>query len=140
MIQVDKSQNSKVKSQNCNSKVKSDLRKRCYIFSLRVIKLTEFLPNKKACWVISGQLIRSATSIGANLVEAKSASSRLEFKKYYEISLKSANESKYWLCLLRDAKFVRPEIIANIYDELNQISNMLGMAVIKLKSKKTFEF
>jgi len=69
--------------QNYNSKFKSDLRERCYCFSLDIIALVEILPNKRSAWVISDQLIRSATSVGANLVEAKASSSRREFKKFY---------------------------------------------------------
>jgi len=68
--------------------------------SLKIISLYDDLPNKKSAWIIGDQLIRSITSIGANLVEATASSSRLEFKKFNEISLKSANESKYWLGLL----------------------------------------
>mgnify|MGYP003866386553 CR=1 FL=1 len=63
----------------------------------------ETLPNKKVYWVISDQLLRAATSIGANIVEAKASSSKRDFIKFYEIALKSANETKYWLGLLRDA-------------------------------------
>ena len=81
--------------QNYSSKFKSDLKERCYQFSLQIIALTDSLPNKRSAWIITDQLIRSATSIGANLIEARASSSRLEFKKFYEISLKSANESKY---------------------------------------------
>ena len=73
--------------QNFNSKFKTDLVGRCYRFSLDVIKLTDELPNKRSAWVITDQLIRSATSIGANLTEARASSSRLEFKKFYEIAL-----------------------------------------------------
>src|SRR6185503_779957 len=89
--------------QNFNSKFKTDLVARSYQFGLEVIKLTDTLPNKRSAWVVTDQLIRSATSIGANLTEARAASSRLEFKKFYEISLKSANESKYWLAMLVDS-------------------------------------
>ncbi len=78
--------------QNYKAKFKSDLKLRCYRFSLQVIELADSLPNKKSVWIIVDQLIRSATSIGANLVEARASSSRVEFKKFYEISLKSANE------------------------------------------------
>ena len=60
---------------------KSDLIGRCYRFSLEVIALADTIPNKISTRIILQQLIRSATSIGANLVEAKAASSRLEFKK-----------------------------------------------------------
>jgi four helix bundle protein len=81
--------------QNCNSKFKTDLKLRCYKFSLEIIALTDKLPNKRSAWIITDQLIRSATSIGANLIEARASSSRLEFKKFYEIALKSSNETKY---------------------------------------------
>lgn len=63
--------------QNCNSKGKSDLKIRSYKFSLDIIRLTDDLPNKRSAWVIQDQLIRSATSIGANLIEARASSSRL---------------------------------------------------------------
>jgi four helix bundle protein len=81
--------------QKYNSKFKSDLKTRCYKFSLNIIALTDGLPNKRSAWIITDQLIRSTTSIGANLIEARTSSSRLEFKKFYEIALKSSNETKY---------------------------------------------
>jgi len=89
--------------QNYNSKFKSDLKKRCFDLSLKIIRLADSLPNKRSAWVIADQLISSATSIGANLTEAMASSSRLEYKKFYEIALKSANETIYGLELLRDA-------------------------------------
>lgn len=122
--------------QNCNPKFKSDLRARCYQFSLEVIFLTDSLPNKRSVWIITDQLIRSATSIGANLIEARASSSRLEFKKFYEISLKSANETKYWLGLLRDTKLADVNKVSNLLSEVTEISNMLASGVMKLKSKK----
>lgn len=122
--------------QNYSSKFKSDLLGRCYQFSLDIIQLTNFLPNKRAAWIIADQLIRAATSIGANLVEARASSSRLEFKKFYEISLKSSNEVKYWLGLLRDAKLADADRINLLVSEVGEISNMLGASVIKLKIRK----
>lgn len=121
--------------QNYNSKFKSDLTARCYQFSLQIIKLTEDLPNKRSAWIITDQLIRSATSIGANIIEGKAASSRLEFKKFYEISLKSANETKYWLNLLADSKLANKEAITPLLNEVTEIANMLAAGVIKLKTK-----
>jgi len=81
--------------QNYNLKLKTELKYRCYYFSIQIIKFLGNLPEKKVYWVISDQLLRSATSIGANVVEAKSASSKRDFIKFYEIALKSANETKY---------------------------------------------
>lgn len=121
--------------QNCNSKFKSDLLVRCYNFSLGIINLSEELPNKRVANIILNQLVRSATSIGANLVEGQAASSRLEFKKFYEISLKSANETKYWLGLLRDAKIIKAERIKTLLAEAVEISKMLAKGVMTLKGK-----
>ena len=122
--------------QNYNSKFKSDLKERCYKFSLRIIALTDVLPNKRSAWIITDQLIRSSSSIGANLVEARASSSRLEFKKFYEISLKSANETKYWLGLLRDAKLADEKPVNELLAEVNEIANMLASGVLKLKNIK----
>jgi four helix bundle protein len=127
-------QNAKVKSQNFNVKPKTDLKARCYLFSIRVIRLTDTLPNTRSAWVIQDQVIRSATSIGANLVEARSSSSRREFKKFNEIALKSANETKYWLCMLRDVGLVPREEIAELLQEVEEIANMLAAGIMKLKA------
>lgn len=114
---------------------KFDLCQRCYKFSLSVINLSEMLPKKRSAWIIEDQLIRSATSVGANLFEAKASSSRLEFKKFNEISLKSANETKYWLSILKDAGFIETKIIDQYLEEITQISNMIASGIIKLKNK-----
>ncbi|MFA6427818.1 MAG: four helix bundle protein [Candidatus Magasanikbacteria bacterium] len=115
---------------------KTDLKVRCYFFSISTIKFLNTLPEKKVYWVIADQLLRSTTSIGANIVEAKSSSSRKDFIKFYEIALKSANESKYWFGLLRDATDADKETVYTLLNEVNEISNMLGASVITLKNKK----
>lgn len=114
---------------------KTDLIRRCYILSIKIINITDSLPSKRSSWVISDQLIRSTTSIGANLVEAKSSSSRLEFKKFHEIALKSVNETKYWLCLLKDAGLVNKETVDYFLAETIEISKMLASGIMKLKKK-----
>lgn len=124
--------------QNYNSKFKTDLKKRCYLLSLKVISVSDSLPQKRSAWIIADQLIRSTTSIGANLTEAKASSSRLEFKKFHEIALKSSNEAKYWLELLLDAKLSDQKIINPLILELEEISKMLAAGIIKLKGKKFF--
>lgn len=124
--------------QNHNSKFKSDLKVRCYRFSLQVILYLDSLNKDSVSRIIFDQLIRSATSIGANLVEASASSSKLEFKKFHEISLKSANETKYWLCLLRDSKRGNSIEINKLLAEIIEISNMLAAGILKMKGKTTF--
>ena len=121
--------------QNYNPKFKSDLRQRCFKFSLCIIELCNTLPNKRSAWVIADQLIRCACSIGANLVEARASSSRLEYKKFYEISLKSANEAKYWLELLQESGLSDAEVISPLINEVTELANMLAKGVISLKAK-----
>ena len=116
--------------------LKTDIKVRCYYFSIKVIKFLQTLPEKKVYWIIADQLLRSATSIGANIVEAKSSSSRKDFIKFYEIALKSANESKYWFGLLRDATEAGNTKIKELTEELNQIANMLGSSLLTLKNKR----
>ena len=125
---------SKIKSTTLNPK--TDLKIRCYYFSIKVIKFLETLPEKKVYWVIADQLLRSATSIGANIVEAKASSSRKDFIKFYDIALKSANESKYWLGLLRDATQADKNEVVKLLGELEEISKMLGASLITLKNKR----
>ena len=122
--------------QNQNSKLKTELKYRCYYYSIEIIKFLETLPDKKVYWVISDQLLRAATSIGANIVEAKSSSSKRDFIKFFEISLKSANETKYWLGLLRDATDADKNKINQLLNEVEEISKMLGSSLLTLKNKK----
>ena len=116
-------------------KFKSDLKARCYRFSLSIISFMDTLPNQRSCWVIADQLLRSSTMIWANLVEGSAASSRLEFKKFHEIALKSSNETKYWLGLLRDSGKANKEVVNKLLEEVTEIANMLGAGVLKLKGK-----
>lgn len=121
--------------QNFNYKLKTDLKSRAYGYGLSVIALCDTLPNKRAAWVIADQLIRCSCSIGANLVEARAASSRLEFKKFNEIALKSANEAQYWLSLLKDAGLAKAGDIDPLLAEVMELANMLAAGVKKLKAR-----
>ena len=122
--------------QNYNSKFKSDLKTRCYKFSLDLLSFIDSLPSSLGSKIIADQLLRSGTSVGANLIEATASSSRLEFKKFHEIALKSANETKYWLCLLRDSKKADLERVNRLLEEVTEISKMIASGVLKLKGKK----
>ena len=132
----DKTQNSKVKTQSHNSKRKTDLRYRCYCFSINVIKFLERLPKERNSRIIADQLLRAATSIGANVIEAKSASSKRDFVKFYEIALKSANETKYWLGLLRDGVEIERTKINPLLKEVQELSSIIASSLLTMKGKK----
>lgn len=121
----------KVKSENL--KVETDIKYRCYQFSLSVVKFLKSGNWDSLSMVIVKQLMRSASSVGANVIEARNSSSRLEFKRYYEIALKSCNESKYWICLLRDGFDKKEDNLEKILKEADEISKILAASVIKLK-------
>jgi four helix bundle protein len=122
--------------QNHNLKVKNEFMERCYRFSITIIQLTKGLPEKKAYWTVSDQLVRSATSIGANIIEGKSASSKKDFIRYYEIALKSANETKYWLGLLRDAFDVDKVEIGKLMKETSEPAKILAASILSMKGRK----
>lgn len=86
--------------------------------------------------ILVRQLLRSATSIGANVVEAKNSSSRLEFKRFYEIALKSANETLYWLNLLKDGYELNDEKLSFLLREVDELTRILAVSVLKLKQAK----
>ncbi|MDI6882911.1 MAG: four helix bundle protein [Patescibacteria group bacterium] len=73
------------------------------------------------------------------IVEAKSASSKRDFIRFYEIALKSANEIKYWLGLLRDATEIDKTKIENLLKEVNEISNILASSLLTMKGKNRFD-
>lgn len=125
--------------ENNNSKPKIELKKRAYIYALDIIKLIDGLnKNDFAVQVIVKQLLRSATSIGANIIEAQAGSTKKDFTNFFNYSLKSANESKFWLGLLRDSKKGNQDEINKLLQETVELSNILGSSIVTLKGKKKF--
>jgi four helix bundle protein len=122
--------------QNQSSEVKTQLRIRAYKYSIEVIKFLDTLPSDISTSVITKQLLRSATSIGANVVEAKGASTKKDFTNFFRHSLKSANESLYWFGLLRDAKKIKNEQLDYLLKETQELANILGSSVLTLQGKR----
>lgn len=79
-----------------------NIKHRCYYFSKHVVSFVSYSKYDKVFYSMFDQLVRSSTSIGANVVEGSSGSSKKDWLKFLIIALKSANETKYWLCLIRD--------------------------------------
>ena len=116
---------------------KSDIKYRTYLFAVQIVKFIDKLNTRDySVHAIVKQLVRSATSIGANIAEAQAGSSRKDFTRFYYYSLKSANETKFWLGLLRDTKKCNKDDSENLLKEVCEIANILGAIILKLKGKR----
>ena len=122
--------------QNDNDKFKSEFKKRLYRWALRLIKFIDQLPKDSVCGVLGKQLLRSGTSVLANYVEAGSASSKKDFINFFTHSLKSANESKIWLTLLKDIGRGNPAEKIWLFQELTEIANVIASSILTLKGRK----
>jgi len=122
--------------QNDNVKFKIEFNKRLIRFSLNIIKLCKEIRKDRNLWAIADQLIRSATSIGANIIEAKASSSKLDYLKFFQIALKSANETKYWLILVSESIAGFKNQTNQLLKEVDEIAKIIGAGVLTMKGRK----
>jgi len=111
------------------------IKERAYDFSINIIKLVIKLPKDTAGFVLGRQLIKSGTSIGANVEEATGAFSKDDFIFKMNIALKEARESNYWLRLIRDAGFMKEIDIKETLDESEHLKNILS-AIVKTSKER----
>lgn len=107
-----------------------NIRHRCFYFSKSVL---QFVKDSKFETVFSSlfdQLVRSSTSIGANIIEGKAGVSKKDWLKFLGISLKSANETKYWLCLIRDSFDYDKKEINDLVLEADELSKIIASIII----------
>ena len=102
-----------------------DLQERTKQFGLRVVRLVDSLPKRKSATVIGGQLLRSATSVGANYRAACKGRSRADFIAKLGIALEEADESLYWIEMLQGAQLIPEPKIASLIDEAKQLVAIL---------------
>jgi len=107
-----------------------NIRHRCYYFSKEVLLFVKDCKYDRIYTSLFDQLIRSATSIGANVVEGRAGSSKKDWKNFFIIALKSANETKYWLCLIRDTMGVDIVKVGSLLKEVEEISNIIASIII----------
>ena len=122
--------------ENDKEKFKNEFKKRLYNWVLRLIKFIDRLPDDSVCQVMGKQLLRSGTSILANYIEANSASSKKDFINFFTHALKSSNESKVWLTLLRDTDKGDRKELDWLLRELIELANILASSILTLKGKK----
>ena len=104
-----------------------------YAFSLRCVKLYKFLCNRDDNYVIGKQLLRSGTSIGANVREALRAQTRPDFTTKLNIALKEASETEYWLELLRDAEYISTSQAESMLSDCVELLKILTSIIKKTK-------
>ncbi len=121
---------------NDNQNFKQQLITRAFDFARKTIALIDCFSNKRSAWVISDQLMRSATSIGANIVEAQAASSRKDFVNFLSHALKSGNETKFWFALAKDVAPEKESEIEHLLKEADEITKILGSSISTLKGKR----
>lgn len=122
--------------ENDKKKWKIEFKKRLYVWVLRLVRMIEHLPRGMVSEVMGKQLLRSGTSVLANYVEASAASSKKDFINFFSYSLKSANESKVWITLLRDTKKGDLKELEFLLQENTEIANVLESSILTMKKKK----
>ena len=98
-------------------------------FAIRIVNLYKYLKEERGEYIMSKQVFRSGTSIGANVFEGKNAQSRPDFSSKMNIALKEATETGYWLYLLHETKFINDEMFESIVDDCNKIIAILTKIV-----------
>jgi four helix bundle protein len=123
-------QNEKVRSVELAKKSPRDIEARTFALAVRIIRLTQSMIERPGVnRTIGQQLLRAGTSIGANVEEAQAGQSRADFLCKMCIALKEARETRYWIRLLIAADMVKAELLTNIADEVDQLTNILGAIV-----------
>ncbi len=104
-------------------------------FAVRIIKCYKYLNDQKHEHIISKQLIRCGTSIGANAIESRNAQSRSEFTSKLNIALKEADETAYWLDLLHSSDYLDDNMFSSLNNDCQELISIL-MSIIKSLKKK----
>ena len=99
-------------------------------FAVRIVRLYKYLRSVKKEFVLAKQLLRSGTSIGANVAEAQQAQSRADFISKMNIALKETAETNYWLRLLHATEYLNDQEFQSVFEDCNEVGKMLT-AIIK---------
>ena len=106
------------------------VKEKSFRFAVRIVKLCKFLQEDKREYIMSKQLLRSGTSIGANITEAQQAQSRPDFVSKLNISLKEAVETDYWIRLLYETEYLTKEQFTSIIGDCDELEKLL-VSIVK---------
>ncbi|MGQ0793887.1 MAG: four helix bundle protein [Deltaproteobacteria bacterium] len=109
--------------------MKNPLRDKSYAFAIRIVKLSQYLVNEKKEYVLSKQVLRSGTAIGALIREAEFGQSKADFVSKMSISLKEANETEYWLSILKDSEYIDEQLFNSLQNDCKELIDMLVSSV-----------
>ena len=109
---------------------------KAYAFAIRIIKCYKYLTTEQKEFLLSKQLLRSGTSIGANIEEAIGGQSEKDFYAKINIAYKEARETHYWLRLLRDTEYLDNKISESLLTDNEEILKVIGSIIKTIKSKK----
>lgn len=104
-------------------------------FAVRIVRLYKYLTERKSEKILSKQLLRSGTSIGANVAEAQQAQSNADFISKMNIALKESTETKYWIKLLRETEYLKVEESKTILDDCSELEKLL-VSIVKTSKKQ----
>lgn len=110
------------------------LREKSYAFAIRVVRLNQYLCEEKREYTLSRQMLRSGTAIGALIREAEFGQSRADFRNKMSIALKEANETVYWLNLLKDTDYLNEKMFRSMSEDCLELVKML-VATVKTTQK-----
>ncbi len=113
------------------------LKEKSYRFALRIVKLYQYLANEKKEFVVSKQVLRSGTSIGANIEEANQAQSKSDFIHKLSISQKESFETHYWIRILRDSDFLVEKLADSLLEDCEEIQKLITSSI---KTNPNFRF
>lgn len=105
-------------------------------FALRIIKMCKFLRNNGTDYIILKQVMRSGTSIGANIAEAQYAESVVDFTHKLNIAQKECNETRYWIELLYESDEINEDMYNSLYNDCTEILKLLTSVIVKNKNRK----
>ena len=114
---------------------KSVIKDKSYFFAIRVVNLYKYLAEEKHDYILSKQLLRSGTSIGALVREGEQAESKADFVHKLSIALKEANEVDYWLNILKDTNYISAQMFTSINHDCKEIIALLTSIIKTTKSK-----
>ena len=110
-----------------------NIQEKCFSFAVRIVNLCKLLRTERKEYTLSNQLLRSGTSIGANVSEAQDAQSRADFLSKLNIALKEARETEYWLRLLNATDYISDTEFVAIYQDCDELLKILVSSVRTIK-------